>query len=305
MKTGHAIITFLGGLYFVLFYLTPEATLESFGVMPLHEYITQGFIVIGTMACGIGLINIIRTHVGTIVSRKKSASLFSAILLFGLFSTIGFGVADWIEEYGFTKFFATASAYASFFESHPGELTPQYQAAIHNFNESSNQFNGICKESSKPCQKLNEQITALDLVATAEAATAEFRAVSSMQRELLDLRKQQSLTALAVRFFNEGVFIPLGSSMFSLLAFYIASSAFQAFRIRSVESALLMLAATLVIIGQSSLGSTLWSGFPVIRNWLMTVPNTAAFRAISLGASVASFILAIRIWLSLDSSRDV
>jgi hypothetical protein len=40
---------------------------------------------------------------------------------------------------------------------------------------------------------------------------------------------------------------------------------------------------------------------PSIRQWLLEVPNSAAFRAIRLGAGVAGLMLAIRMWLSIES----
>jgi hypothetical protein len=87
--------------------------------------------------------------------------------------------------------------------------------------------------------------------------------------------------------------------MFALLAFYIASASYRAFRIKNWESGLLMIAAFLVVLGQTSLGAWLFSDLSALRNWLLTVPSTATFRGIAIGASIASLVLSIRIWLSL------
>jgi hypothetical protein len=114
---------------------------------------------------------------------------------------------------------------------------------------------------------------------------------------------RHSVVADVSLFLHEGIFVPLGSSMFALLSFYIASAAFRAFRLRSFEAGLLMVTAVLVVFGQVSFIAAYWDGFALIRNWLLTVPNTAAFRGISLGASVASIVLAIRVWLSMDKNQ--
>jgi len=98
----------------------------------------------------------------------------------------------------------------------------------------------------------------------------------------------------------QGVFSPLSSSMFSLLAFFMAAAAFRAFRVRNVEAALMVSAASLVILGQTPFGVRLIEGLPAIRLWLLEVPNSAAFRAIAIGSSVAALVLAFRMWLSLD-----
>ncbi len=46
-------------------------------------------------------------------------------------------------------------------------------------------------------------------------------------------------------------FMPLSATMFSLLAFFIASAAYRAFIIRSFESNLLMITAVIVMLGRT------------------------------------------------------
>jgi hypothetical protein len=55
------------------------------------------------------------------------------------------------------------------------------------------------------------------------------------------------------------------------------------------------------MLGQISFGRTIYQEMPAIRQWLLEVPNSAAFRAIRLGAGVAGLMLAIRMWLSIES----
>jgi hypothetical protein len=99
----------------------------------------------------------------------------------------------------------------------------------------------------------------------------------------------------------DGLFNQLGSAMFALLGVYIAAAAYRAFRIKTLESALMMTAAVVVMLGQISFGREIYEGMPAIRQWLLEVPNSAAFRAIRLGAGVAGLMLAIRMWLSIES----
>ena len=91
--------------------------------------------------------------------------------------------------------------------------------------------------------------------------------------------------------------------MFALLAFYVASAAYRAFRIRSLESALMMLAAILVMLGQIPFGLWISDDLPLVRLWLLEVPNSAAFRAIAIGSGVAGLIMAFRMWLSLEADK--
>jgi hypothetical protein len=99
--------------------------------------------------------------------------------------------------------------------------------------------------------------------------------------------------------------------MFALLGVYIAAAAYRAFRVKTLESALMMTAAVVVMLGQisavflmlnlGSFGEDAYRILPKARQWLLEVPNSAAFRAIRLGAGVAGLMLAIRMWLSIES----
>jgi hypothetical protein len=106
--------------------------------------------------------------------------------------------------------------------------------------------------------------------------------------------------------------VNLNATMFSLLAFYIVSAAYRAFRIRSGEALVLMIAAVIVMLTPLPLGSQLtnwlpadnsfWSNFRIERigNWLLTTVNSAALRAIDFGLGIGGLAMALRIWLSLE-----
>ena len=85
-------------------------------------------------------------------------------------------------------------------------------------------------------------------------------------------------------------YTPMGSTMFSLLAFFIASAAFRAFRAQSKEATMLLVAAFFVMLGRVPLGEWLWTGFPDIADWIMNVPTTAGQRAIMIGAALGGSI---------------
>ena len=98
------------------------------------------------------------------------------------------------------------------------------------------------------------------------------------------------------------LYVPLQATMFSLLAFYIASAAFRAFRARSLEATLLLVCATLVMLGRIPLGEKIWSQFPTISVWIMNFPNLAGKRAILIGAALGAISTGLRVILGLERS---
>ena len=93
---------------------------------------------------------------------------------------------------------------------------------------------------------------------------------------------------------------PLASTMFALLAFFIASAAFRAFRARNVEATLLLLTAILMMIGRVSIGELVWKGFPGFTEWLLDVPNLAAKRAIAIGVGLGAVSIGLKIILGIE-----
>ncbi len=101
------------------------------------------------------------------------------------------------------------------------------------------------------------------------------------------------------------------SAVFSLLAFYMASAAYRAFRIRTAEAALMMVSALIVMLGQTPFGSylTSWMGekysalwLPNVAAWILRVPNTAVFRGLIFGVMLGAIATALRYWLSMERS---
>ena len=93
---------------------------------------------------------------------------------------------------------------------------------------------------------------------------------------------------------------PLQSTMFSLLAFYIASASYRAFRARNSEATLLLFAAVLVMIGRVPIGLAISSHIPTIAQWIMNVPNSAAQRGILLGVALGAISMSLSILLGIE-----
>lgn len=95
---------------------------------------------------------------------------------------------------------------------------------------------------------------------------------------------------------------PMMTTMFSMLAFFIASAAYRAFRARTLQATLLLSTAVIVMLGRIPIGQAIYDGLPDVANWIMAVPNTAVQRGIIIGAALGGAATALRIVLGLERS---
>ena len=96
------------------------------------------------------------------------------------------------------------------------------------------------------------------------------------------------------------VLIPLQSTIFALLAFYMASAAYRSFRARNLLAGLLLFSAFIVMLGQVPLGERIWSNLPEISQWILAVPNTAAMRGIELGVTLGIIATMLKILTGIE-----
>ncbi|MCP4549952.1 MAG: hypothetical protein GY835_26135 [bacterium] len=100
----------------------------------------------------------------------------------------------------------------------------------------------------------------------------------------------------------DAIFQPLQSTMFSLLAFYVASAAFRAFRARNLEAGLLLAAAMVVMLGINPYVVKVLPFLPEWTRWIMNGPNAAAQRGIIIGAALGAASMTLRILLGIERS---
>ncbi len=116
-------------------------------------------------------------------------------------------------------------------------------------------------------------------------------------------------TDSGLRFIFDGIYTPLSATMFALLGFFVASASYRAFRARTREAAILLVAATIILLGRTPVGGylTAWMPeslsfleIPNIANWLMAWPNTAGQRAIMIGIALGIIATSIRIIIGIE-----
>ncbi|HHW17822.1 MAG TPA: hypothetical protein GXX30_02840 [Firmicutes bacterium] len=101
-------------------------------------------------------------------------------------------------------------------------------------------------------------------------------------------------------FLFQYVLNPLSSTTYSLLCFYIASAAYRAFRLRSLDGTLLLVSGVIIMLGTVPVGDAIWKGIPLVSGWLLNVPNTAGMRGIMIGATLGGIATAARIVLGIE-----
>lgn len=105
---------------------------------------------------------------------------------------------------------------------------------------------------------------------------------------------------------------PITSMMFALLAFYVASAAFRAFRAKNLEATLLLGTAFIILLGRTYAGVLLTGWLPDslsalrlenLSVFLMSAFNTAGNRAIMIGIALGIASTSIKILLGIDRSH--
>lgn len=107
----------------------------------------------------------------------------------------------------------------------------------------------------------------------------------------------------SVSWLFQNVYIPLQATIFSLLAFFVVSAAYRAFRARSLETTLFLLAGLIVLLGQVPVGGHIWEHLPALRDWILQVPSVAGVRGIILGVALGTILTGLRVLLGFDRTR--
>ncbi|MFP4459215.1 MAG: hypothetical protein ACLFSQ_06490 [Candidatus Zixiibacteriota bacterium] len=97
--------------------------------------------------------------------------------------------------------------------------------------------------------------------------------------------------------------VPIESTVFSLLAFYIASAAYRAFRARSAQATALLIAAMILMLGRVPIGQYIRIGdtsLVDVANWILNYPNMAAKRGILLGVGLGQLLMSLKIILGIE-----
>jgi len=113
------------------------------------------------------------------------------------------------------------------------------------------------------------------------------------------------------KYMYDSAFQPLQATMFSLLAFFVASASYRAFRAKTLEATILLVAAFIILLRPTPLGYylTFWLPEPLqflhipnLSTWILSVPNMAGQRAIMIGIALGIVSTSLRLILGIERS---
>lgn len=112
----------------------------------------------------------------------------------------------------------------------------------------------------------------------------------------------------------DGLFQQMEAAMFSIVAFYILSAAYRAFRARSVEATILLVTALIVMSSLLGVVTLMWDKSWIVQQggqnmklteiagWIQNNLQTPAIRGIDFGVGIGLLAMGVRIWLSLEKT---
>lgn len=116
----------------------------------------------------------------------------------------------------------------------------------------------------------------------------------------------------------DGMFQQFEAAMFSIIAFYILSAAYRAFRLRSPEASILLGTALVVMLANMGAVAGPWDDavknmahgnawllnlqLGEIGKWISATIQTPSLRGVDFGIGIGTIAMGLRLWLSLEKT---
>jgi len=219
-----------------------EPHIESF----VNDDATQWFDILASFAIFLGALNLLKLQGQKIIRRKKNWQ-------YSILAIVGFAFA-------FTAGFIMLGAYKVEITdagNNPDAVAKVLSGEIHVAEDTALDHLTMIEPNnsySLEAPYFTEQ-GARSVVENLEAQGARAVVVPTQWGEHLSTRG--SLFEWMFRF----IFTPLSATMFALLAFFVASASYRAFRIRNFEATLLLISGIIIMLGRVPIGGKIPSWF--------------------------------------------
>jgi hypothetical protein len=257
------VLVFLFGVFMVFQFFVPHETSEW-----VYEFLLDWIYIIGIFALALGIWSLFKVSTDKIKNRKEGWG-YAYVTLCGLFLMVAFGFTQRIGEDWGLYFLWIVLSLACLVSA----MTVRATLAAG--------------------RKKVWALLALGFLAAAVIVAVIDNAWA------FHFYTQEGLDNTMFRTFFNHVMMPILATMFALLAFYVASAAYRAFRARNIMASLLLIAALLVM----SRFNPFIPGAEHVAdasNWLMNVPNMAAQRAIVIGIGLGIVGTAMKVILGVE-----
>jgi hypothetical protein len=104
-------------------------------------------------------------------------------------------------------------------------------------------------------------------------------------------------------FVYDSVIQPVNTAVFSMLAFFLGSASYRAFRARNVEASILLVVAIVVLLGQIPAGQALLPTMGKASTWVMNVLNLAGQRGLIVASGIAFIGFSLRVILGIERNH--
>jgi hypothetical protein len=266
------------------------------------EVATTALVVIGAVAFSIGLINVFRVHLMSLLNRRKgwqySLVVFISFMVVWLICVQYGWLAPYLKNKQLQRVRVASEITVPVSNSFITVPTPSGIQTL----PISNEWYSLTVSNGAALLPVQNGFVALPTAA----------GVLNMSATNIWLVGQQHTSSFdALFFYINFVNLPLVATIMALLGFYITYAAYRAFKVRSLDGIVMMSVAVIVMIGYDPLGNYLthwleggyfdWLRLPVVAQFLKEIMNGSVFRSLNIGIYIATIAISWRIWLGLES----
>ncbi|MEA1985958.1 MAG: hypothetical protein U9N76_00535 [Candidatus Marinimicrobia bacterium] len=286
-------IVFIVGMTMLASWFIPHA---PFGAFEIHA--TQWFDIIASFAMILGALNLLKVHSLKLIHKKLNWQ-YSLIAILGFFLTLTFG---FIMKGGHYLVLTDVG-------NTPDAVVQEISTELQLKNNVANNLYITPKieEGIELKKYYYTQNSAIDFKNRLENVGA----IAEVKEVVWGSHLQADNTFFSWLFRN--IFTSLSATMFALLAFFVASASYRAFKVRNMEATILLVAGVIIMIGRVPLGVFITNWIPkdsffsflrleILQEWIYQFPNAAGARAIMIGIGLGIVGTSLRVILGIEKS---